>query len=548
MAAYPELRSGRFAVIADFEDPKHMEIFRLIGVSPKARAVLHNTRGRFETGRKCLEFVAGSESDAVVISNELAANWYLKRDWRAYDLLLMSVESPRDGLTADVLLAAGTPDEMLEIHSFEPLRRGWNTIRLDLAEVGERIPLDDVREVRVSVSGVRKPARMYIDDIILTGSRENLLGDPQGQTGELFVERAGRRWNVGAGGRFGLTFANGQIVGWHNLAADPYRVRNLLQGTTLGPTPVVVESAEGGEGDFSALGSKVLARSQIIEMSPVRVVVASEWRFVDDPNVPPGDRPLHRWVYTIYPTGQMYGTVECTTQTGTWSAPTLGAAVAMAASPEAEFQPRVSQATQSPNTSDELPSFASARSEQGDAFLLYVPGEPERLMQLMHEFEAQRRRVSFVAVNQSRDAPTESWIWHVLLASAGRIADEEALARAVDYTHPAELQFELGSPVPFEGGSTGATGFDPTTGCYVCMPDQGRVRFVIDGQVRPRFSPAFRIVADTDENAWVYVNHLVLDKVVRDSAGDLIFQLPGTVRSETIVEVLFRRQSQPDDA
>src|SRR5262245_38803462 len=37
---YPELNSGRFAVIADFEDARHIDLFQLIGVSDTAKAVL----------------------------------------------------------------------------------------------------------------------------------------------------------------------------------------------------------------------------------------------------------------------------------------------------------------------------------------------------------------------------------------------------------------------------------------------------------------------------------------------------------------------------
>ncbi len=351
-----------------------------------------------------------------------------------------------------------------------------------------------------------------------------------------------------AGGRFELTFANGQIVRWHNLAADPYRTRNLVQGTTLGPSPVAVGSGGEESAAFSELGSKVLARSQIIEMSTVRVVLASEWRFVDEPDVPVDDRPFHRWVYTIYPTGQLYGTVECAANLETWSAPKLALAVAMAAGQEGEFQHDVSRKTESAETFDELSPFASARSEQGDAFMMYMPGEPERLLQLTYEFDAQRRRVSFVAVNEPGGAAIESWRWQLLLASADRVADDEALARAVDYSSPAQLRFELGAPVEYGDGSTGQSGFDPTMGTYVCAPDQGRVRFTIDGRSQARFSPAFRVIGNADEDAWVYVNHLILDNVVRTLAGDLIFQLPGTVRGETLVEVLFRRKPSVDDA
>ncbi len=36
MAAYPTLKSGRFAAIADFEDPRQMELVQLVSVSREA--------------------------------------------------------------------------------------------------------------------------------------------------------------------------------------------------------------------------------------------------------------------------------------------------------------------------------------------------------------------------------------------------------------------------------------------------------------------------------------------------------------------------------
>jgi hypothetical protein len=160
MAAYPDLRGGRFAVIADFEDPKHMEILQLISVSPKAKCVLSQRHGRAETGGGCVQFTAGSPDDAIVINNDRAENWNLNRDWQDYDLLLFGIESPKRDLTAEITISAGPANEPIAVYSYLRLERGWNLARLDLAEVGERIPLDDVRGLRFSVSGARKPVKL----------------------------------------------------------------------------------------------------------------------------------------------------------------------------------------------------------------------------------------------------------------------------------------------------------------------------------------------------------------------------------------------------
>ena len=105
MATYSDLQAARnFVVIADFENPAHMDLFQLIASSSEARCVLDPRGGRSDTGRHALRFVAGSSDDAVVVSNQVSQAWYLKRDWRAYDLLMMAVRAEQPGL--DMLVAA----------------------------------------------------------------------------------------------------------------------------------------------------------------------------------------------------------------------------------------------------------------------------------------------------------------------------------------------------------------------------------------------------------------------------------------------------------
>ena len=545
MQVYPELQTGRFVVIADFEDPKHMDLFQLISVSEQAKCVWDRKGGRVETGAGGLRLTAGSSDDTIVIANRPDAQWYLKRDWRPYDLLLMSVNAPQRGLALDVVMASGPPEQRVSAQSSIALQRGWNGIRIDLAEVAEQIPLDDVREIRLAVSGVSKPVQVRLDDLLLTGNRVDLVGDSRSSNGALYVQQVGRRWNIGAGGRFELTFANGQITNGYNLAADPNRLRNLVQGTTLGPIPVVVGasglalSLEGSElGDFSPLGKSVVARQRIVEMNAVRAVVASEWRFVDDPDAPLDTRPFQRWVYSIYPSGQVFVTVEATGRTKSWSPPGLGLAVTIASSGDDPWQTNISPA----------PVYATLRSQPRDTVLVYMLNPGSGSGPIVEQTDPQRRRVSLVAGPPSPGAPGEvvRWASQLVLGSSGEVADADAAARAVEYSQPAPIRVEVGSPVVLSLEGTGsashrADGFDPSTGTYDLTPDQGRVRFVLDGRKRPFFSPAFRVLGAKDHEAWVYVNHLILSKVARDPAGNLVFQLPETIRQSTMVEVLFRR-------
>lgn len=540
MHAYPELRSGRFAVLADFENPSHMELIELVSASPKARTALEPKRGRPETGGAALSFTAGSPEDALLIHNARATNWYLKRDWAAYDLLLLSVEAPRPGLSLELSVAGGPANARMTVSTEQRLERGWNTLRLDLADLAERIPLDDIQEIRLALPGLTAPTELRLDDLILAGSRETLLGDPSAEAA-LYVQRVGRRWLIGAGGRFELTFANGQIVGWHHVAGDPLRLRNLVQGTALGPTPVRLEVANDQAPDFSAWGDRVIVQARITEMNAVRVVVTADWRFTPDPNAPLDRRPFQRWRYTIYPSGQVFVEVEATREDAAWSAGPLGLAVTLRAEPADRQQtvPASDQSAAAPHA-----AYAAWRRTKPDAALLFLvrstaaSAGPVRMVQ--HD-EPDFRRMSFIAIAEPAPGTLDRWTAQIVLDSSGNLGAEECLRRAEDAQNPPCPRFELGAPAAPRVGAEGTCGFDHGAGVYVVKPDEGRVRFVLDGARRPFSAPTFQLIDTPTDSCWVYVNHLLHEQVTRDADGRLLFHLPGVIRERVLVEVLFRQ-------
>ncbi len=551
MYTYPELGAGRFVVIADFEDPKHMELFRTVDASGRAGSKLDRKKGRAETGGGCLLVTLGSGDDAVVISNAAADQWYLKRDWRPYDILLISIYAPARDLTAQIAIAGGPAERRLAAQTSLRLHRGWNILRLDLAEAGERIPLDDVQEIRLAVEEVRKPIQLRVDDILLTASREDLLGDSEHRDQGLYVRRVGRRWSVGAaelGTDFELTFANGQIVEWYNLAADPYQLHNLVQGTALGPSIVGIGSGGKPEQGFDALGKAVVVRSKIVEMSPVRVVVTSEWRFVDEPGTADRgleDCPFQRWVFTIYPTGELYVGVDATTATETWSAPPLGLAVSVFS--ESGDRPELNVVSQHPSgsVSEDLVPYATLRSRDHNAFLLFTPDAGERPFEISvvtpetDPLMASVSRTTLIATGQREEGNVEQWACHLLLGAAGEIPEQEALRRAVAYVEPPAPELQIGVLPPADVGYRAESGFDPVSGCYNLVPEYAGVRFIIDGTQQPWFSPVFRILATDNQVAWVYVDHLIHERMDRDAHGNLVFQIPGQITRRSLVEVVF---------
>lgn len=518
-----------------------MELVQVAGVSREAAGVLDSKRGRAETGRSCLLFRSGSPDDSILLNNSHAAKWSLKRDWRPYDLLLLSIQSPAPDLRLNLTIAAGPEKDRRSVGSSQPLAKGWNLLRFDVANIGEHLPLDDIQELRLAVLGAGKTVEVCLDDIVLTGNREDLFVDSANSAGGLYVRQAGRRWHVGAGGRFELTFANGQIVGWHNLAVDPYRLRNLVQGTTMGPTPVVMDNGEARPFHLSTRQQEVVTDTRLVEANPVRAVITTEWRFTGS-SAAVADPSACRWQYTIYRSGQIYVAVEATRGDRAALVPPLGLALNLATGEEDVIQTHAA-AGMDVGVASRHAAYASARKREGNAFLLYSVAKPDNSasVEMIQQVDAAHRVVSLIAQAAAEPPPLQRWSCEVWLSSAGEVSDDDALSRAVSFRNPPELTLAIGSIAGSlrPNDNPAPTGFDRESGGYVLTPDQACVRFIVCGR-GPAFSPTFQIVDADAREAWVYVDHLIFSAVARDRFGNLLFQLPGTVRAPTLVEVLFR--------
>ena len=541
---YADLRKGPFALIADFENTTHYELFRASAETPVSAVRPDTGQGRAETGPGCLAFTAAAESDTVLVNNAGASQWYLKRDWRRFDLLLLSVHVPVDGLMFEIAISSGRPPDEVTAEATLPLRKGWNALRLDLGELGEQITLDEVGELRFSFSNVAQPVTVYFDDVILSASREDIFGDSSNDDGRLYVQRAGRRWHIGAGGRFELVFANGQITGWYNLAADPYRLRNMVRGTSLGPSPITLPEAAADDRSTARTSGQVVSRQVLQEMNPVRVVIETEWRFVADGAGTAHERPDYRWTYTIYPTGQLYVVVETKEADDAESARGFELAVALAAHAPEEWRTRVVEASsaQRAAVSVELPAYIAARSESADAYLLFVPWAGAAQVAVREVRGSAAEPVSLSASYRGAPGEPQRAACHIWLSSTADVADREALERARAYAAPPALDPRIGqlgssSQSPF--GDAG--GFDPGGGTFSLTPESGRVLVGLGGSDRPLFQPAFSIAKPDDIQSWVYANHVILEPTALDRAGHLLFQIPHAVREPMLVEVLFRQ-------
>ncbi len=547
IAAYPDLASRRFQVLADFESPEQASLFRLESGETSSPLTINTERARLETGVGSLKMSLLNSSQQVAALDSPGLKWGLHRDWTKYHLLLMAVFSPRDlgGFTFSV--TSGTDQKLTYRHPRIYLRQGWNTIRVDLAGISEQINVADVRELRFWAEPLDTPIDLYLDDLILANNEVAMFGRSNGERGDLYVKSQGRRIVVGSVERFELVFHRGQIVQWFDLAHDPARLHNLAGRGALGPSPVVVDPAPGAavrlddSSQWSGLGLAVESFQRLEEANPVRAVVVGEWRFGA-----PGGRtsemnPFHRWAYCVHPDGRIY--VECrgTAKSTTFDPPGLG--VVFACDGDQGFTRRVFEGAPGGPTAPigQEPYAQFARSDPGPTGLLVVPFSP---------LVARTMRAA--------DDPRLCVLWrmpprgdHFLFTALVRVwpadigAAEQAGPYAIDYCHPLSIALDAGQLVRTDDGDYDNDGYSEARGYYVLQLDANVAKVRIDGRRYPRFSPVFRIVDVANRDVWVYADGRQIRNLYRHPQGDVLFSVSGPITGETLIEVNAGPKSAP---
>jgi len=572
-AHYGDLADAPFAVIADFERIEQAELVRSTGPTAST-PVLSERGGVAATGVGCVRFTLASPDDALILSDATATHAKIERDWREFDLLIANVNSPRDDLAVELTLTAaaktsrpventgnGPPDATTSsVKSRMLLRSGWNVLRIDLTEAGERLALDDVRELRWSVPEAGEPVELRLDDIVVVSNRKDLFGSAANATGELYVQRQGRRWNVGAGGRFELGFSQGQIVAWYDLSSDPGRVRNLIGGGALGPIPVIVPSdAERGfqsphaPDDVFAGGSSIAARQRVIEMSRVRVVVESDWRFVPAGGTPSDSSPYHRWRWCIYPSGQIYASVESSPHAAdaaddedtTW-----GVVFTTSDVPDERVYLHPTAQLEDPDDLRRTSFAAVCPGDPDGCGLLIVPSDGREGPQVSAIHNTRERQLHLLFSGGASQSDAQRWRFLLSLWPEGNAAPKARESRALVYTGaglggPVELT--IGTAASNRPGDRDHDGFDEGQGCYAVTLDANRVRLTFDARQRSVDWPVFCASGVSSDVASVYVDQAILsDRHMADDAdGNLIFHIPATLSGRHLIEVYRHTSARP---
>ena len=542
-AYYSDLQTGRFTVIADFEQTRHMELFRSVSAGGTALYRLSLASGIPATGGRCLRAEFGQPEDELIADGSEAQQWNLPRDWREYCLLTMAAHAS-GAVNLNLSLTSGRGKLRSIADSRIPLAAGWNLLRLDLADAAEHVALDDIRELRWSLPGLTNPVVLLIDDIVLSDNQVDLFGDSDAEEGGLYLRRRGRRWDIGVGSRFELGLINGQIKYWYNLCEDHLRVRNLLEGCVLGPSVVTL----GGDEDsgvtaletFPAWGDRVLVRQRLLEASATRIIVECAWDFVRSQEAATAVAASQKWTYTVYPSGELYVHLECTTETEGWTANALGLAVSRR---DDESMKLLCHSTSQLGDTGRLlhvPYAYACSSVSGAPGLLFVVHDG-RSAPLMKCFRKELiSQVTAVAFGGETQRPVQQWDCLLGLGPWGVDAGRAAEARALHYCFPPTLSPAVGTLVTDSEGDNDHDGFNERFGCYLLAPDANRVLVTLDEKDVPLYNPAFVIPGSAGLEAWVYVDYVILEGVSRTAAGEVLFQIAGTVDTGRTVEVYLR--------
>lgn len=536
-AAYDDLDSKRFQVIADFETAEQGSLFRMEPAGAGTVAV-STERARTDTGVGALKISLASSAQKVVASDSPEAKWALLRDWSPYQLLLVSVFSPRKLGGFTVSVASGTGSPLVYTHSRVFLNSGWNLVRIDLGEMAEQINLADVRAVRFWCNPLESPIDLYLDDIILVDNSRDVLGSRNSEPGDLYVRAEGRRIAVGAAGRFELVFSRGQLRQWFDLGNDPGRSHNLAGPGDLGPTPVVLSAdakasvAIDDPSQWSGLGATAEVSQSLLEANPLRVLLQGERRFISPDGTAGESGPAHRWFYSVYPDGRVY--IECsgTARAGALQPPAIG----MVFCCDGSFGFKPPSIEPPPSKRGAGPYALFSRDQRGQADLLVVPFSSLQGRRLRGGQDARQ----CVLWSMPLTADTFSFAAMLRLWPADIDTPRQAGPFAADYHQPLPVSVDAGRLVKTDPGDWDNDGFSEARGYYVLQLDGSVAKLRIDGRQTLRFSPLFKLVDVLDRDVWIYINGRLVTSPQRDREGNILFHAPGVIDQETLVEITSR--------
>lgn len=538
-----EVEGVRLLVLADFERESQGAIVRMEPRHGGGRVSLTTERPRPEGGAGSLKMSFLDSLHQVVVANQGVAGWTLHGDWSDYQMLLLQLYSPRKLGGFRLRVSSGREPVLSYDHPRIMLQSGWNTVSVDLGEVGSQVNLADVREVTFWCDPLDTPTDLYLDDMVLVDNTTDVFGSPKQSSADLYVRRQGRRLVVGVPGRFELAFAQGRIRSWYDLNSDPDRTHNLAGVGPIGPVMVALSTDDPEEvvlddvSQWSGLGVAAEIQQWLVEAAPTFAIVQGEWRFVV-PEASEGEaRPYHRWAYTIYRDGRVYVACSGMAHAAGFSPSALG--LIFCCDGTMRFEGAVQAPPAAEATETEVVAFAHfGRETPGHGDLLVVPFIPQEGR--MMKSPTDPRVCSLWPMNVSRGHFAAAFMLRVWPTDIDTAAQAEAMAR--DYVTPLPLDLTVGELVRTDVGDFDNDGFNESRGHYVVQLDGDVGRVQIDGRQRVRFGPVFKIVAVAARDVWVYLDGRLVEEAYRDADQNLIFRLPDIGGREALVEIFARER------
>lgn len=583
-AFYQELQTGRFEVLADFEQPAQTQIFHVDG---PGQAQLTVRRSRIPTGAGALEVTFQDAAACLVVDDQAAKNWALPRNWSHYPLLMASIYAPVP-VTATLAVRSGTEQPTTWESAPIPLIQGWNLVRIDLSDVGRQVSLTDIRQLQMRVRASDWPLTVYLDDLMLADNTTMLFGDRKAEAGSLYVLKKGRRFHVGSAGRFELVFSRGLLTSWYDLSVDPQGNSDLAGGGPAGPVLVALDEdgrpTDGiGLESWHGLGKSVQAHLQIVETNPLAITLRGTVRFAAtaannvetdqaDKAEAPGTSPAktaidspatntaepsaseHVYTYTVRADGRVFVDVRATVADGSFRPGAIGLAVTTLntvfqpqpvdpldaeylAEPTATSQPAELALPPAEPTRGPIPrALLLARGRTTGTSLLLAPGSVA-----MYERTASATRDAgdLAAHMYVMKTPRQN---EIRLAAMVAVWPPDlkdlptAVAVARDYQEPTAPRVEVGKLRTNIDGDLDGDGFAEGTGRWMVEPD-GQVLRLRWPAGHLRFWPMLEVTGLAGKACWPYLDGRIVKPVARRPNGDAIFVVPEILSRATLLEV-----------
>jgi len=294
MQAYPEAATGRFEVLADFEDspqaPAGSGQIEPFGIDPPASGgVIRHVGDAARTGAGAMEVVLPRGSELVFEAPK-------PFDFRRYSLLSLALYS--DSLRDDLRISLATDTARWQSGRLL-LSKGWNNVLVDIRYL-RKMPSfgpGPVRSIRLSLADSGGPVVFVIDDIMVIDNARRIEATPEG----IVLLREGLDYALSLG-----QDAAPRLLVQH---ADGLWRLNPGQPVVQVFAPGEEASAEGEH--LEALGQRPIGQVELLECNPIRVRLANTWYFASRAGewVSMPARRL-RWEYTFYGDGRCVTDIE----------------------------------------------------------------------------------------------------------------------------------------------------------------------------------------------------------------------------------------------